>query len=143
MIIVSKCFTGACCRYDGGTNFDPEIAALVEAGKAVAVCPEELGGLPTPREPAEMNGTFDEIIHKRARVFTKSGRDVTRNFIDGAFLTSEIARAEGATHAVLKARSPSCGVGAVYDGSFSGRLAEHDGVTAALLKKAGLTVESR
>ncbi len=134
MIIVSKCFTGACCRYDGGSKPDEEIARLVREGKAVAVCPEQLGGLPIPREPSE--------IAPDGRVMSRDGRDVTENFVRGAMEALRIAKSVGATHAVLKAHSPSCGCGMVYDGSFTGKLCKGDGVTASLFKANGITVES-
>lgn len=141
MIIVSKCFTGECCRYDGLSKPDPAICALIERGEAVAVCPEQLGGLPTPRVPAELTGSGELALEGRARVMTRGGRDVTEEFIKGAHEALRIAKEAGCRRAVLKAKSPSCGCGLIYDGSFSGTLTEGDGVTAALFKRAGITVE--
>ncbi len=143
VIVVSKCLTGECCRYDGKSTPDPEIAALVENGLAVAVCPEQLGLLPTPRVPAELTGSGEEVLKLSARAVTRDGRDVTREFITGAYAALEIARSVNAEKAILKAKSPSCGCGQIYDGSFSGQLTEGDGVTAALFKTAGIRVETR
>ncbi len=142
MIVVSKCLTGACCRYDGKSKPDPNILALVERGEAVAVCPEQLGGLPTPRVPAELTGSGELVLDGRARVVTSDGRDVTEEYISGAKEALRIALDSGCTRAILKSRSPSCGCGLVHDGSFTGGLTEGDGVTAALFKRAGIEVES-
>ncbi len=143
MILVSKCLTGCPCRYDGRSVPDPEIAALAESGEAVAVCPEQLGGLPTPRVPAELEGTGADVLDGKARAVARDGRDVTREFVSGAFEALRIANEHGIKHAVLKGKSPSCGMGLIYDGSFTGTLHEGDGVTAALLLRNGITVEVR
>ncbi|MBO4563033.1 MAG: DUF523 domain-containing protein [Clostridia bacterium] len=143
MLIVSKCLTGECCRYDGRSKPDPEICALVEKGLAVAVCPEQLGGLPTPRVPAELTTTGEHVLIGGGRAITRDGRDVTREFVAGAWAALKIAKEAGASRAILKAKSPSCGAGEIYDGSFSGRLAEGRGVTAALFIKNGIEVETR
>lgn len=129
--VVSACLAGEICRYDGGTNTIDAVVELVKQGRAVCVCPEELGGLPTPRDPNEiMNG----------RVKTKAGRDCTEAFQQGAQKGLDIARAEGCTHAILKARSPSCGAGRIYDGTFSKKLIPGNGVFAALLIQHGFHV---
>ena len=99
MIVVSKCLAGEPCRYDGGDNLVPEVRALVERGEAIAVCPEVLGGLPTPRTPSE--------IQTDGRVRSKQGEDVTEAFLRGAERAMEICRENGCTAAILKARSPS------------------------------------
>lgn len=143
MLIVSKCLTGECCRYDGRSKPDPEIAALVNEGRAIAVCPEQLGGLPTPRVSAELTGTGEDVLSGKARAVTRDGRDVTEKFVTGAEKTLAIARLAGAKRAILKAKSPSCGCGLIYDGSFSGRLVPGTGVAAALLEKNGIEVETR
>jgi len=132
MLVVSKCLTGAPCRYDGGAHLVPEIRALADAGAAVAVCPEQLGGLPTPRTPSER--TAD------GRVVDRSGADVTAAFARGAERALALCRAEGCTGAILKARSPSCGCGAIYDGSFTGTRVPGSGVFAQRLLDAGLPV---
>lgn len=132
MLAVSKCLAGFPCRYDGRDNLVPELRALVEAGEAVAVCPEELGGLPTPRAPSE--------LQPDGRVRNNLGEDVTAQFVRGAERAAAICRAHGCTGAVLKARSPSCGRGVVYDGGFTGTLVSGSGVFAQMLLRAGVPV---
>ncbi len=143
MIIVSKCFTGECCRYDGKSKPIPRICALVAAGRAVAVCPEQLGGLPTPRVPAELTADGGLCLDGLGRAVTRDGRDVTREYVSGAYAALEAAAAAGATRAYLKAKSPSCGCGLIYDGSFTGTLVPGDGVFAALLRRSGVDVRTR
>lgn len=143
MLIVSKCLTGECCRYDGASKPDPEIVKLVLSGEALAVCPEQLGGLPTPRIPAELTGTGEAVLKGEAKAMTRDGRDVTEAFIAGAEKALALALGAGAERAILKAKSPSCGCGLIYDGTFTGALREGNGVTAALLIKNGIEVETR
>ena len=108
------------------------------------VCPEVLGGLPTPRPPVEIvGGDGADVLAGRAQVLTQEGRSVTDAFVEGVGAVVERAHEVGATRAVLKAKSPSCGAGRVYDGTFSGTLADGDGVLAAALRRAGLEIESR
>lgn len=143
MMIVSACLAGCKCRYDGAAKTDPRIVELVEKGLAIPVCPEQLGGLSTPRSPCEIqNGTGADVLAGRAKVLSKDGRDVTEQFLKGAQETLRICRMAGAARAVLKANSPSCGSGAIYDGTFSGSKREGDGVTAALLRESGIQVLS-
>lgn len=130
-ILVSACLAGYPCRYDGKSKPVPEIVRLVEEGKAIPFCPEVEGGLPTPRVPAEIQGE---------RVVTRDGRDVTEAYRKGAEKALDLMEKEGLSQAVLKAKSPSCGVGEIYDGSFSGKTIPGDGVTASLLKAAGRRV---
>ena len=132
MFIVSKCLAGVPCRYDGKDNLVPEIKALVERGEAVAVCPEVLGGLPTPRTPSERLPD--------GRVLDKRGKDVTAQFTRGAERAMEICREHGCTGAILKARSPSCGKGVIYDGSFTGTRVPGSGVFAQMLLDTGIPV---
>jgi uncharacterized protein YbbK (DUF523 family) len=140
-ILVSACLAGRVCRYDGTDARDDEIAALVAGGRAVLVCPEEDGGLPTPRPPAEIvGGDGADVLAGRARVVTDAGEDVTATYLEGARRALEAARKAGAATAVLKARSPSCGKGCIYDGSFSGSQVSGDGVTTALLARHGIEV---
>ena len=134
MLIVSGCLAGEPCRYDGRDNLVPELRALVERGEAVAVCPEVLGGLPTPRTPSE--------IQPDGRVLTRQGEDVTEAFVRGAERAAAICRAHGCTGAVLKARSPSCGRGTIYDGSFTGARVAGNGIFAQLLLDAGIPVRT-
>ena len=143
MLIVSKCLTGERCRYDGASKPDPEIAAMVERGEAVAVCPEQLGGLSTPRTPAELTGSGELVLGGRARAVTRDGRDVTAQFVLGAREALRTAQEHGCSRAILKAKSPSCGCGAIYDGSFTGRITAGDGVTAALFRREGIEIETR
>ncbi len=131
MKIVSACLAGMDCRWDGGSRPCPRVIALVKQGRAIPVCPEQLGGLPTPRSPAEQRGE---------RIVTKTGEDVTALFRKGAEEALRIALLAGCDGAILKARSPSCGSGKVYDGTFSRRLVDGDGVFACLLKKNGIEV---
>jgi uncharacterized protein YbbK (DUF523 family) len=142
LILVSACLIGKRCRYDGdGFDGYPELARLVEEGRALPVCPEQLGGLPTPRPPAELQGGDGaDVLAGTARITRIDGPDVTEAFLEGARETLAIARSCGATAAILKARSPSCGSKQVYDGSFSGALKPGKGLTAAMLEQAGLAL---
>lgn len=130
-VLVSACLAGQPCRYDGGAFPCPAVRKLVEQGRAVPVCPEVLGGLPTPRPPMEL---------RQGRVVTSLGEDCTDAFGLGARRALDLARSRGCVRAILKSRSPSCGSAMVYDGTFSGRLAPGDGVFAALLKDQGFEV---
>ncbi len=129
--VVSACLAGRQCRYDGRSNLRPVIATLVEKGTAIPVCPEELGGLPTPRTPCEQ---------KDGRVFSATGKDHTAEFSAGAEAALRIAEECRCSMAILKARSPSCGCGSIYDGTFSHTLKDGDGLFTALLRKKGFTL---
>lgn len=140
-ILISACLAGRACRFDGTGALEDEVAALVAEGRGILVCPEVDGGLGTPRPPAEIRGgTGADVVTGTARVVNDVGDDVTEQYLKGANRALEVAHAQGATGAILKARSPSCGKGAIYDGTFSGILQEGDGVTAALLRESGITV---
>ena len=130
-LLVSACLLGVGCRYDGQSKAHPLARALCEKHHVVPVCGEIFGGLPTPRPPAEIQGD---------RVVTRDGRDVTEAYRRGAEAAAQLARLTGARAAVLKERSPSCGSGEIYDGTFTGALTAGDGVTAELLKSNGITV---
>ena len=130
-ILISACLLGAACRYDGGSNPVLSVEALMGRCQLVPVCPEQLGGLPTPREPAERT---------EGGVVTKTGADVSTQFQRGAEQALHLARIFGCKKAVLKERSPSCGAGEIYDGSFTGARVPGDGVTAQLLKANGIVV---
>jgi uncharacterized protein YbbK (DUF523 family) len=134
-VFISACLIGANCRYDAIPLVPrEELARLLAEGRAVAFCPEEAGGLETPREPAEIvGGSGEDVLQGRARVVTASGRDVTEAYKRGARRALEAARAAGCARACLKARSPSCGAGDYRAG---------DGVTAALFRRAGIEVVS-
>ncbi|MGB8215372.1 MAG: DUF523 domain-containing protein [Anaerolineales bacterium] len=133
MIIVSGCLAGLECRYNGKSKPNEMVIRLVAEGKAIPVCPEQLGGLPTPRLPAEIQGN---------KVIAKDGLDVTDKFNRGAQEALKLAKLAGAKTAILKAKSPSCGSNKVYDGSFDGTLVPGDGVFAALCKANGMDVKT-
>ncbi|MGH2819894.1 MAG: DUF523 domain-containing protein [Actinomycetota bacterium] len=142
-VLVSACLVGRACRFDGSSLEDDRVGRLVAEGRAVPACPEEDGGLGTPRPPAEIRGGDGrDVLAGRARVVTRDGRDVTSAYLTGAERALEAARAAGARTAILKARSPSCGKGCIHDGSFSRRLVPGDGVTVALLEAHGIEVLS-
>jgi uncharacterized protein YbbK (DUF523 family) len=132
-LLVSACLLGVACNHEGRSSRRPHIEALAARFTLIPVCPEVLGGLTTPRPAAERQGE---------RVVNVDGLDVTEEYGRGAAAALDVARAAGATRAVLKARSPSCGASAIYDGTFSRTLAAGAGVTAALLCGAGITVVS-
>ena len=137
-ILVSECLLGIHCRYDGGAFDRPFLQKIVAAGRCrfIPICPEQLGGLSTPRPPSERQGD---------RVVANTGRDVTREYMGGAEAAVQLEKLDGCTAAILKDRSPSCGIGQIYDGTFSGTLTDGDGTTAQLLKASGIAVypESR
>ncbi len=130
-VLVSACLMGFRCRYDGGAQRLDCLDVLRERHVLVPVCPEVMGGLPTPREPSEI---------RSGRVVTRDGRDVTEAFARGAREAEKIALACGCRCALLKERSPSCGLGRVYDGTFTGTLTRGDGLCARLLSQRGLRV---
>ena len=130
-ILVSACLLGCPCRYDGQSRENPAVLALAKEHTLIPVCPEQLGGLPTPRTPSERIGD---------KVMMKTGEDVTAAYEKGAKTALRLAKLLHADCALLKARSPSCGKGLIYDGSFTGKLTPGDGVTAALLAENGIPV---
>ena len=135
-ILVSACLLGVSCRYDGKSKPHPAVLALQGQHQLIPVCGEIFGGLPTPRTPAERVGD---------RVLTEDGRDVTQEYHRGAQEVLALARRLDCKGALLKERSPSCGTGEIYDGSFTRTLTAGDGVTAELLRASGIAVfgESR
>ncbi len=136
MYLVSSCLAGVNCRYNGSNSENKYVAELVKAGKAIAICPEQLAGLSTPRACCEI--FIDENSNKR--VISKDGIDLTESFLKGAEKTFGIIKAAGIKKAILQSRSPSCGYGMVYDGTFSGKLIEGNGLVAELLMKNGIEV---
>lgn len=130
-LLISACLLGCRCRYDGASKPHPLVDQLAAHHTLVPVCPEQLGGLATPRPPAERRG---------ALVVTREGGDVTEQYRRGAEEALKLCRALGCQAAVLKERSPSCGHGAIYDGTFSGTLVPGDGVTAELLAAQDIPV---
>jgi len=113
----------------------------VRNGEAIPVCPELLGGLSTPRIPSEMDLDGASVLLGKGKVLTEDGTDITQSFLKGAFETLKLCRLYGVERAVLKANSPSCGCGSIYDGTFSGNTKPGDGVTTALLKINGIPVK--
>lgn len=132
-VLISTCLLGIPCRYDGQSKACADVAALMQLAELVPVCPEQLGGLPTPRLPSERRG--DAVV-------ARDGRDVTEAFRLGAACACRLAERFQARYAVLKARSPSCGSGEIYDGSFSGRRVPGSGVAAEALEAMGVAVYS-
>ncbi|MFZ5956687.1 DUF523 domain-containing protein [Pseudomonas knackmussii] len=143
-ILVSRCLLGHRVRYDGGSHGPFDLLERWQAqGRVVALCPEVAGGLPTPRPPAEIaGGQGGRVLDGLVQVVTVEGEDVTDAFVRGAERAVELVHSHGIRLAVLKARSPSCGNRENYDGSFSGRRVEGEGVTAAALKRMGVLVFS-
>ena len=130
-LLVSACLLGVSCRYDGKAKLQPGMEALARKYELIPVCPEQLGGMATPRVPSERVGE---------KVISREGADVTHHFAKGAeeaFRIGQLLRCDGA---LLKERSPSCGSGTIYDGSFTGGLTPGDGVFAQLLKEKGIPV---
>ncbi|MDY6875612.1 MAG: DUF523 domain-containing protein [Chloroflexota bacterium] len=141
--LVSACLLGVTCAYDGGARLQPELITLMAQGRVVPVCPEVAGGLLVPRPPAEIvSGDGDNVLDGQARVMTITGENVTAAYLRGAECALTAARRYGISTAILKQCSPSCGVSRIYDGTHSGRLVVGQGVTAALLRRQGMTVWS-
>ncbi|WP_101473907.1 MULTISPECIES: DUF523 domain-containing protein [Fusobacterium] len=130
-ILVSACLLGVCCRYDGQSKSNHNILNLIKTHNLIPICPEQLGGLETPRLPAEIQN--DKVIRK-------DGKDVTFEYNKGATEALKIAKLFDCKIAILKEKSPSCGYKEVYDGSFSKKLIPKQGVTALLLEKNGIKV---
>ncbi len=142
-ILISACLVGEKVRYDGKSVeiFSTMLERWKQEGRLIPFCPEVAGGLPVPRPPAEIiAGTGQDVLNGSARIINIEGKDVTNHFLSGARQALQIAQQEGIRIAILKSHSPSCGLGGIYDGTFSGKLRRGHGVTAALLKQAGLFV---
>lgn len=131
MVLVSSCLGGINCKYSGENNLNPFVLELINKGLAIPLCAEQLGGLSTPRIPAEI---------LKEKVITKNGNDVTEEFLKGAKNVLEICKTLNIKTAILKSKSPSCGLGKIYDGSFSGKLIDGNGITAQLLINNGIKV---
>ncbi|MBD8498582.1 DUF523 domain-containing protein [Paenibacillus arenosi] len=143
MIMVSSCLAGLEVRYNGTHCLHDKVKQLVENNQAVTVCPELMGGLPTPREPAEIvNGDGYDVLNGLAIIRDRAGVDVTAAYMEGAMRTLELAQQLQATFVVLKENSPSCGSSKIYNGKFIGEKIAGNGITAALLKKHGFNVIS-
>lgn len=131
-ILISACLLGIKCRYDAKDNLISEIKKLAESQDAIIVCPEELGGLSTPRPACE--------ISENRKVISKDNIDFTKQFELGAEKCLKIAKQENVSAAILKANSPSCGFGAIYDGSFSKKRINGNGICADLLSQNGIKI---
>jgi uncharacterized protein YbbK (DUF523 family) len=144
MKIVSACLLGVNCNFEGKNWQNPALAEEFLEGELFPVCPEVLGGLPCPRDPSEIvGGTGEDVLDGKAKVVSINGVDVTAQFLKGAQETLAIAQAVGAKEAVLIEKSPSCGAGTIFDGTFSEKFKSGDGVTAALLKRNGIKVTTK
>ena len=143
MIMVSACLMGKKCRYDGGSKPCERIIAEFEGKEYILICPEADAGLTSPRRPCEIvDGDGRDVLAGRACVMSEDGCDMTHHFVIGALRTVRKATEHKPERIILKSKSPSCGCGGIHDGSFSGKLREGDGVTAALLKLNGFEVET-
>lgn len=139
--VVSACLLGTCCKYNGGHNAHAGVKKICETHTYVAVCPEVVGCFGVPRAQSEIcGGSGEDVVAGTASVRTVDGCDISEQFLRGAREALAYAQREGCTKAILKARSPSCGVGTIYDGSFTGTLKKGNGVFAALLMKNGFAV---
>ncbi len=144
MKIVSACLLGIKCAWDGKDRYrNKKVIELLRKETLIPLCPEQLGGLVTPREFQEIEkGSGDNVLDGKSRVKNRIGQDVTRQFIGGAKEALKIAKQYNIKEFIAKSRSPSCGCGSIYDGSFSKRLIKGDGVTVALFKRNGIKVIS-
>ncbi len=133
MRLCSACLLGINCRYNGEIKLNEKVIKLSKKETLIPICPEQLGGLPTPREPSEQ---------QVEKVITESGKDVTENFVRGAKQVLKLVKLFNIKGAILKQRSPSCGYGQIYDGSFTRTIIKGYGVTADLLKKHGIKIIS-
>ncbi len=133
MIFVSACLAGINCKYSGGNNFNQKIFEMVKEGKAIPICPEQLGGLETPRNPAEIKN-IDGVQH----VIDNQGNDLTKKFELGAKEVLRFAKQLGVEKVILQPRSPSCGVGKIYSGNFDGKLVKGNGILTELCKQEGI-----
>lgn len=142
--LVSACLLGIECAWDGKSRYkNDKIINLLKDETLIPVCPEQLGGASTPRVPQEIQGFSGEyVLDGKCKVLNKFHDDVTKRFIKGAYEVLNIAKIYGINEFIAKQKSPSCGCGKVYDGTFSGKVINGDGVTTALLKRNGIKVIS-
>jgi len=139
--IVSACLAGVNCTYRGKNKLRKQLRLLVAERRAIAACPEVMGGLAIPRENSEIQGgAGPDVLTGKAVVVTRSGKDVSANYVRGSRRILAIARKYDIRKAILKSKSPACGCGMIYDGTFRGTLKKGDGVLAALLRKNGIAV---
>ena len=135
MILVSACLVGINCKYSGGNNYNQKIFNLLKEGKAIPICPEQLGGLNTPRKPVEL-----KVINGKRYAIDNEGNDLTENFERGALEVLNLAKDLNINKAILQPRSPSCGVDKIYSGKFDNKLVDGNGILAELLKQNGIDV---
>ena len=135
MYIISACLVGINCRYNGTSTLNSALKKMIDDGIAIAVCPEVMAGLPTPRESCEI-----QFILGEQRVISKSGKDYTKAFNFGAEETLKICLSKHILKAILQSRSPSCGFGKIYNGCFDGKLIPGNGITPELLHKNGIAI---
>jgi|SRR3712207_2002902 len=141
MILISACLCGVNCKYNGKNNLNEKFLNLLKEGRAILVCPEQLGGLETPRKPHEIiNGDGKQVLDGTGKLVSVDGDDSTDKFLKGAYETLNIAKKYNVKKAILKSKSPSCGLGKIYDGTFSGNKIQGNGVTAELLLREGIKV---
>ena len=135
MILVSACLVGINCKYSGGNNYNQKIFDLVKEGKAIPICPEQLGGLNTPRKPVEL-----KVINGKRYAIDNEGNDLTEYFERGALEVLNLAKNLNINKAILQPRSPSCGVNKIYSGNFDNKLVDGNGILTELLKQNGIDV---
>ena len=143
LLIVSACLVGVNCKYDGGNNDNNKVKEFLKDKKYVIICPEQLGGLTTPRKPSEINNIGgQEVLKGNSKVISCENKDVTKNFIEGAKESLKIAKLINCKKALLKEGSPSCGCNQIYDGTFNKNKIPGIGVTAALFIENNIEVFS-
>lgn len=142
MKLVSACLVGFNCRYDNGNKLDKNLLKSFKEGKLIPICPEQLGGLTTPRDRTRIvGGDGEDVLKGKAKVMTYDGKDVTKQYLKGSQESLKTAKILGIKEAIFKADSPSCGCGKILSEDFSKKI-EGDGVTTALLKKNGIKVKT-
>lgn len=135
MMLISACLVGINCKYNGGNNYNKKALELVKKGLAIPICPEQLGGLTTPRNPLEI-----KLIDKQIHVIDNKNKDVTNEFERGANEVLKLAKTLKVDKVILKSKSPSCGIGKVYDGTFSNKLIDGNGILVKLLMDNNIEV---
>lgn len=140
-LLVSACLAGINCTFRGKNNLEDKIKKLVDEGAAIALCPEVFASLGVPRENIELSGgDGNDVLDGRAKALSSNGIDLTEDLVEGAYKVLGVVKRYGIRRAILKSNSPACGIGRIYDGTFSGILKDGDGVLTALLKRNGITV---
>jgi uncharacterized protein YbbK (DUF523 family) len=136
-VLVSACLVGENCKYNGKNNYNEKVIEYLKDKEVILVCPEVMGGLPTPRLKSEIDSTNDELV-----VINEFKDNVTSYFVEGAKKALKKALDNGVEEAILKAKSPSCGVNEIYDGNFNGTLIDGDGVFVRMLKEYNVKIMS-